>query len=1157
MLIIIAYSIPSVFAGDALRFERQQREWVEIETSESLDLDGEAITMEAWINMPSPAQDLEYTIMNKENSYELHVRRGLFQVAIWTTNQNWAWLGGNNVIQANRWYHVAATYDGENARVYVDGDLRSTHALRGRMVPRDTSLFIGTRPLSNFIHCFEGVIDEVRLWNITRTEQELSDNMNVMLAGNEEGLIGYWRFDEGEGQVAGDRTEFENHGIIGTDEDEDDRDPEWIESDAPIRGGVLEVSLDQIAFTPLPGGEAESLELLLSNVSEQEDEVYQVEYSFEDDGRRPDWLTFEPEEGTIDPMNEVNVEFIVNAENLDLGEYEHSVTLFANASNLRELELPITVTVVAGAGRLHGRVVSAANDQPVAGSLVRVVADFDLSTETDDEGNYDFEIMPAYNYHLLVTAEDFLPLEAEEVQIQNEGDVELNFELLHAEGVFDPELIQIEMEADDSLTTQLSLRNAGNGPLTWHAERVFPELVDAEPWEMRWSIQIAEVLENNRIGAVAFVDELLYVAGSIRGAENQIYVLNREGELLSQFNQFTDSNYGFRGLTWDGELLWGYDDGSIYGFTTDGEVVSQIESPLDPVRSITWDPVRQLLWVAYLTSDIFGITREGEVEVVIDRPPANLRPYGMAYYPEDPDGHPIYLFCGGDPERQIHKLNPETGRTMFVVEPEFQGSAGAAMITGLWDPYSWVFIGLTLSNADAIAIWQMSSRTEWVNIEPMDGIIEPDDTIEMDVNFNSYGMPGDVEFVAEFQFYHDGIGAQSVIPVNFTVSGEGGGGQEAQRTLNLRMGWNLVSLNIEADLIDFIDIVDPLIQEDLLIMAKNGAGRFYNHDFGFNQLEEWEVFESYWMKMERDAELIVVGDDFPWDTEIPLTHGWNFISYLPRFNVEAPVAFSNIVDALSIAKDGNGNFYSPQFGFSSMGELSEGNGYMIKVQGDNVLVYAEGEELASTPEHRHSTADENWINEVSRTDLSHSLLVIADENVPIGTRIEALTATGLVAGRGVIGSDGIAGLALWGDDKATEEVNGFVTGESFTIHFADTDESALIEAIQGDSDKWTTDGWGVITLKNSNLPNEFYLGQNYPNPFNAITTLAYGLPENAVVSFQIYDTVGRLTTTLLESDQQAGHHKVVWDARDISSGVYLVQMKSGDFTANTKVVLVK
>jgi len=997
----------------------------------------------------------------------------------------------------------------------------------------------------------------VRLWNITRTEQEISDNMNIMLSGAEEGLIGYWRFDEGEGQIAGDRTENENHGTLGTDEDENARDPEWIESDAPIRGGELDVSLDEIAFTPLPAGEAQSLELVLRNISEQEDEVYQVDYSFDEEGRRPDWLTIEPDEGVINPRDEVIVEFAVNAENLEPGEYDHFVILLANASNLRQYELIITVTVVDGAGRLHGRVVSAADDEPIAGALVEVVANFNLTTVTDEEGNYEFEIMPAYNYHLLVTADDFLPLEAEDVEIDNGEDIELNFELLHAECVFDPEQIRIEIAPNDLVTTELSLRNAGNGLLTWQVEKVFPELVDAEPWEVRWSIPIADVLQNDRIGAVAFVDDLLYVAGSIRGEENQVYVLNRDGELLRQFNQFTDSNYGFRGLTWDGELLWGYDDGSIYGFTTDGEVVSQIDSPLNPARGITWDPDRQLLWLSYTTSDIFGVTREGEVEVVMDRPPANLRLYGMAYYPEDSDDHPIYLFCGGEPERQVHKLNPETGRTRFVAEPDFRGSAGAATITGLWDPYSWVFIGLTLSGEDAIAIWQISSRTEWVNIEPTDGVVEPDESIEMEVHLSSHDMPNNVEYLAEFLFTHDGIGGQTVIPVDFTVIGEGGEGRATQRTLELSMGWNLVSLNIEPDLVDFIEIVDPLIQQELLIMAKNGAGRFYRHDFGFNQLEEWEVFESYWMKLEEDAELIVEGDEVPWDTEIPLHHGWNFISYLPRFSVEAPVAFVNIAEVLTIAKDGNGMFYSPQFGFSNMGELGEGIGYMIKVQGDNVLVYSQEEELAGNHLNRYSAEDQSWISEIPSTGISHSLLILADDNIPVGSRVEAVTQSGTTAGRGIAGNDGMVGIALWGDDPFTETIDGYSEGETISIRIAGSEISTIIEAIKGDAEVWTSDGWGVVSLKYSGIPTEFYLAQNYPNPFNTVTKLSYGLPEETAVSIKVYNTMGRLTKTLLAKDQLAGHHQVVWDARDVASGVYILKLVVDGRDLSRKMVLMR
>jgi hypothetical protein len=93
-------------------------------------------------------------------------------------------------------------------------------------------------------------------------------------------------------------------------------------------------------------------------------------------------------------------------------------------------------------------------------------------------------------------------------------------------------------------------------------------------------------------------------------------------------------------------------------------------------------------------------------------------------------------------------------------------------------------------------------------------------------------------------------------------------------------------------------------------------------------------------------------------------------------------------------------------------------------------------------------------------------------------------------------------------------------------------------------------------------PESPSLEQNYPNPFNMMTMIRYSLPESADVRLAIYDTTGRLITTLAEERQRLGRYVVQWDGRDehgvgVASGVYFYRMTSGQFTAVKKMTLVK
>ena len=94
------------------------------------------------------------------------------------------------------------------------------------------------------------------------------------------------------------------------------------------------------------------------------------------------------------------------------------------------------------------------------------------------------------------------------------------------------------------------------------------------------------------------------------------------------------------------------------------------------------------------------------------------------------------------------------------------------------------------------------------------------------------------------------------------------------------------------------------------------------------------------------------------------------------------------------------------------------------------------------------------------------------------------------------------------------------------------------------------------------VPESFTLHQNYPNPFNPTTILRYNLPEQTEVTLTVYDMLGRQVTQLVNTIQEAGYRSVQWNATDsfgkpVSAGVYLYQIRAGDFMQTKKIVLLK
>lgn len=89
------------------------------------------------------------------------------------------------------------------------------------------------------------------------------------------------------------------------------------------------------------------------------------------------------------------------------------------------------------------------------------------------------------------------------------------------------------------------------------------------------------------------------------------------------------------------------------------------------------------------------------------------------------------------------------------------------------------------------------------------------------------------------------------------------------------------------------------------------------------------------------------------------------------------------------------------------------------------------------------------------------------------------------------------------------------------------------------------------------IPLEYSLKQNYPNPFNPSTTISFSLKQSGLTTLVIYDVLGRKVSTVVNREMSAGSYNINFDASRLSSGIYYYQIKSGDFLATKKMMLLK
>ena len=116
------------------------------------------------------------------------------------------------ILNRKTWYHIATTFDGTNYRLFVNGEeIYNTTNFAGKTPYPTPVRFIGGAHVGQ--GRFFGKIDEVRMWSVAKTQEEIQEKMNDQLTGNESGLVAYYPMDI-DNQYVLDRSGNNYHGIM-------------------------------------------------------------------------------------------------------------------------------------------------------------------------------------------------------------------------------------------------------------------------------------------------------------------------------------------------------------------------------------------------------------------------------------------------------------------------------------------------------------------------------------------------------------------------------------------------------------------------------------------------------------------------------------------------------------------------------------------------------------------------------------------------------------------------------------------------------------------------------------------------------------------------------------------------------------------------------
>jgi|GEM_PF-991227 len=232
----------------ALAFDGED-DHVEVPHYDGLNVTDE-LTLEAWVYPNVLAGDTrvlgkipvpeEQNPVETNEGYALGVSKdGKLHPEIWD-NAGSKFSFQSGTVPARQWTHLAVTWQtGGDLIGYVNGfEVQRVKASGNPLSTTLASLYMGAVP-SVDATIFQGKIDEVRIWNRVRSAEEIRGYKDRALKGDEAGLVGYWRFDDGAGETAKNAVEVGNDGTLNN------LDPSnaWLVTTTPFNPNLKEIAL--------------------------------------------------------------------------------------------------------------------------------------------------------------------------------------------------------------------------------------------------------------------------------------------------------------------------------------------------------------------------------------------------------------------------------------------------------------------------------------------------------------------------------------------------------------------------------------------------------------------------------------------------------------------------------------------------------------------------------------------------------------------------------------------------------------------------------------------------------------------------------------------------------------------------------------------------
>jgi len=236
LLLLLATCLPSNSSNWALDFDGVN----DIAVVPGVTFSYWSLTVEAWVYPRGTSAHAEVVGIADRTQIYFQLERWFDGLLFDPGGTHCRLYTDDPVVTVDEWQHIAAVYELPTVTIYVNAvpvatrecDYGYEFTINGQ------ELIIGREITANY-WWWDGAIDELRIWTVALTQAQIADAMCGQLSGAEDGLLGCWTFDEGEGQVIHDTGPSGFHGRLGLTPEPDSLDPAWVpgyECATPVEG---------------------------------------------------------------------------------------------------------------------------------------------------------------------------------------------------------------------------------------------------------------------------------------------------------------------------------------------------------------------------------------------------------------------------------------------------------------------------------------------------------------------------------------------------------------------------------------------------------------------------------------------------------------------------------------------------------------------------------------------------------------------------------------------------------------------------------------------------------------------------------------------------------------------------------------------------------